>query len=307
VLAGAEHVISFHIVTEGSCWAEAVDHSAPPVPLQAGDIVVFPAGNANIIASSPGMRGRPDPAQYYRPADRTLPFSLATAREPGAAHTRFVCGFLGCDTRPFNPRLDALPRIVRVPISTESRRWLDSLVGIAVQASGGESAGREAMLAKLAELMFVEAIRSHLDRLPADARDWLAGVRDPQVGAAHCAGVKGVVDEADVASGKVPIIAPGTIESFNKHAIGENVITGSAMSRRMGYTFQLLLPHCDCGLVTFGLSACTSAMNSKFSYLAPTDASPRPGRFAASVVGTLSSSTPPIPKRPSRCTSGSPR
>jgi AraC-like DNA-binding protein len=184
VLAGAEHVISFHIVTEGSCWAEAVDHSAPPVPLRAGDIVVFPAGNANIIASSPGMRGRPDPAQYYRPADRTLPFSLATAREPGAAHTRFVCGFLGCDTRPFNPLLDALPRIVHVPISTESRQWLDSLVGIAVQASGGEGAGREAMLSKLAELMFVEAIRSYLDRLPADARDWLAGVRDPQVGAA---------------------------------------------------------------------------------------------------------------------------
>jgi hypothetical protein len=184
VLAGAEHVISFHIVTEGSCWAEAVDHSAPPVPLRAGDIVVFPAGNANIIASSPGMRGRPDPAQYYRPADRTLPFSLATAREPGAAHTRFVCGFLGCDTRPFNPLLDALPRIVHVPISTESRRWLDSLVGIAVEASGGEGAGREAMLSKLAELMFVEAIRSYLDRLPADARDWLAGVRDPQVGAA---------------------------------------------------------------------------------------------------------------------------
>ena len=40
------------------------------------------------------------------------------------------------------------------------------------------------MLSKLAELMFVEAIRSYLDRLPADARDWLAGVRDPQVGAA---------------------------------------------------------------------------------------------------------------------------
>jgi alkyl sulfatase BDS1-like metallo-beta-lactamase superfamily hydrolase len=93
----------------------------------------------------------------------------------------------------------------------------------------------------------------------------------------HYAGVKGVVDKADVASGKVPIIAPGAIESFNKHAIGENVITGSAMSHRMGYTFQLLLPHCDCGLVTIGLSAGTSAMNSKFSYLAPTDASPRPG------------------------------
>ena len=87
----------------------------------------------------------------------------------------------------------------------------------------------------------------------------------------HYGGVKGVVDEADVVSGKVPIIAPGTIESFNKHAIGENVITGNEMSRRMAYTFQLLLPHCDCGMVTIGLSAGTAGMRAMFSYLAPTD------------------------------------
>lgn len=40
----------------------------------------------------------------------------------------------------------------------------------------------------------------------------------------HYGGVKGVVSAEDVASGKVPIIAPGTISSFDKHAIGENVI-----------------------------------------------------------------------------------
>lgn len=36
------------------------------------------------------------------------------------------------------------------------------------------------MLAKLAELMFVEALRGHLDQLPPDARNWVAGLRDPQ-------------------------------------------------------------------------------------------------------------------------------
>jgi transcriptional regulator GlxA family with amidase domain len=40
------------------------------------------------------------------------------------------------------------------------------------------------MLAKLAELMFVEALRGHLDELPPGARSWIAGLRDPQVGAA---------------------------------------------------------------------------------------------------------------------------
>lgn len=184
VLAGAEHVISFHVVTEGTCWAEAVDRSDPPVSLQAGDMVVFPAGDANIVASAPGMRGRPDPANYYRPADRALPFSMVMTREPDADHTRFVCGFLGCDARPFNPLLEALPRIVRAPVSEQSRRWVSSLLDAAVDSSAGDDAGREAMLAKLAELMFVEAIRSHIAQLPGDARGWLAGLRDPLVGAA---------------------------------------------------------------------------------------------------------------------------
>ncbi len=87
----------------------------------------------------------------------------------------------------------------------------------------------------------------------------------------HYGGVKGIIDEADVLSGKIPIVAPGTIESFNKHAIGENVITGNAMSRRMGYTFGVLLPRCDCGLVSVGLGSADAGMYTNFSYIPPTD------------------------------------
>jgi AraC-like DNA-binding protein len=185
VLSGAEHVIAFHVVTEGTCWAEIIDGGAPPVALAAGDMVAFPAGDANVMASAPGMRGSPDPSLYQRPPDRTLPFSLQMSRESTADRTRFVCGFLGCDSRPFNPLLDSLPRIVHSPVSAQSRQWVASLIDAAVDTSGGEpGAGREAMLAKLAELMFVEALRGHLAQLGDDERGWLAGVRHPQVGAA---------------------------------------------------------------------------------------------------------------------------
>lgn len=185
VLSGAEQVIAFHVVTEGACWAEIIDGGEPPVALQAGDMVAFPGGDANVMASAPGMRGRPDASLYQRLPDRTLPFSLRMSRESTADRIRFVCGFLGCDTRPFNPLLDSLPRIVHSPVSAESREWVASLLDAAVQSSGGEAgAGREAMLAKLAELMFVEALRSHLAQLSEDERGWLAGVRHPQVGAA---------------------------------------------------------------------------------------------------------------------------
>ena len=61
-----------------------------------------------------------------------------------------------------------------------------------------------------------------------------------------------MVDPADVASGKVPIIAPGTIASFDKFAIGENVIAGNAMSRRAQYAFGNLLDREPKQFVTLG-------------------------------------------------------
>lgn len=185
VLPGAEHVIPFHVVTEGTCWAETVDRSQRPVALEAGDIVAFPAGDANVIASEPGLRGRPDPSLYTWPPDRIRPAAPQMSEQPGRERTRFVCGFLGCDIRPFNPLLGSLPRIVHAPVSASSRRWMSSLVDAAVQSSGdAEDSGRDAVLAKLAELMFVEALRSHLARLPEGERGWLAAVDDPVVGAA---------------------------------------------------------------------------------------------------------------------------
>jgi AraC-like DNA-binding protein len=184
VMAGAGHVITFHTMLEGACWAEAFDLAVPPFPVGAGEIIVYPLGDPNVLSSTPGMRGTPDPALYYRPADRLLPFPLKMNQDGAADKCRFVCGFFGCDARPFNPLLNALPRILHAPLSAPSRALLESLVGIAVKQGECESAGREAMLAKIAELMFVEVMRNHIDRLPQDARGWFAGLRDPQIGAA---------------------------------------------------------------------------------------------------------------------------
>ena len=55
----------------------------------------------------------------------------------------------------------------------------------------------------------------------------------------HYGGVRGIVDEADVESGKVQIIAP---EGFTEHAVSENVIAGNAMSRRAVYMYGAMLP-----------------------------------------------------------------
>lgn len=71
----------------------------------------------------------------------------------------------------------------------------------------------------------------------------------------HFGGVRGVVDEADVRSGKVRIIAP---EEFMQHAIAENVLAGNAMSRRANYMYGVALPASETGLVGIGLGPALS-------------------------------------------------
>ncbi len=62
----------------------------------------------------------------------------------------------------------------------------------------------------------------------------------------HFAGAHGVVDEADVRSGKVPVIAP---VGFLEHAVAENVYAGNAMNRRMFYQYGSLLDRSPYGHV----------------------------------------------------------
>lgn len=74
----------------------------------------------------------------------------------------------------------------------------------------------------------------------------------------HFGGVRGVVDEADVKSGKVKIIAP---VGFMQHAVSENVYAGNAMTRRMFYQYGVLLPRSPYGHVDQAIGKNTAAGN----------------------------------------------
>lgn len=74
----------------------------------------------------------------------------------------------------------------------------------------------------------------------------------------HFGGVRGVVDEADVKSGKVKIIAPA---GFMEHAIAENVYAGNAMTRRMYFQYGVLLPRSPFGHVDQSIGKNTAAGN----------------------------------------------
>jgi len=180
VMPGAQRVIEYHVIARGACWGHAIGQ--PPIRLREGDLIVFPQGDPHVMSSAPGMRAEPDMSQYARPSTPLpLVYELGGG---GSDRARVVCGFLGCDERPYNPLLTALPSVIHLPAGEPQATpgWLGTLLHIAVSESGGARAGSENILARLSELMFVEVIRRHIETLPPAERGWLAGLRDPLVG-----------------------------------------------------------------------------------------------------------------------------
>jgi AraC-like DNA-binding protein len=203
---GSEHMICYHVLLEGSCWA--IVEGEPPVQLSAGDVIVFPHGDTHVLTSTPGMRKKPKLSMYRRPSEGSLPFTISMGPMPAedagkasastdaaagagagaaikAAQARFVCGFLGCDARPFNPLLTALPRVIRV--SDDANGTLAAYVRFALAESKGPRIGGESVLGRLSELMFLHVVRRYLEELPAEKTDWLAALRDQPISRALAA------------------------------------------------------------------------------------------------------------------------
>jgi AraC-like DNA-binding protein len=181
VLPQAQHVFEYHVVTEGSCWARV--EGEPAVLLNAGDIVVLPHGDAHTLSSAPDLHGEADVEVFHEAARHPLPFSLNPGDPSRPIEARLVCGFLGCDARPFNPLLEALPRLLHVTAHADDFP-LSQFMSAAVAESDHRRAGGQCVLARLSELMFVQVVRRHLQHLPPDRSGWLAGLRDPHIGRA---------------------------------------------------------------------------------------------------------------------------
>ncbi len=187
LIRGVDHVMEYHAVVKGSCWAAIPNGSS--VQLSAGDVVVFPHGDAHVVSSTPGMRGTLDPGLFTDIAGNALPLRVAyngpnilpAAPLENNAETTIVCGFLGCDLRPFNPLIAALPRLLHLRAG-DADGWIVNFMRHAVAESHAPRPGAEVMLARMSEMMFVDAVRRYADQLPLHSNGWIAGLRDRFVG-----------------------------------------------------------------------------------------------------------------------------
>jgi AraC-like DNA-binding protein len=181
IMPGVEHVIEYHVVTSGKCWGGLLDE--PAVELAAGDVIVFPQGDAHVMSSAPGMRKPPDFDAIRGARQSRLPLNISV-HGGGTDRAEVICGFLGCDARPFNPLLATLPRVIHVRATDQRDNLLGRFVDLALAESSAPRSGSDCILARLSELLFVEVVRRYVASLPAENVGWLAGLRDENIGRA---------------------------------------------------------------------------------------------------------------------------
>ncbi|HVQ14449.1 MAG TPA: AraC family transcriptional regulator [Vicinamibacterales bacterium] len=185
ILPRAQHIVSYHVVTQGACWCESHGHT--PLRLETGDVLLVPHGHAYQLASTCGLRtgqSTDDALAWFRAmAGGQLPL-VVTEGGDGPERLELVCGFLGCDALPLNPVLTALPALLRVRVQGDSSSRLSALLQFAVAESSRASPGSRSVLLRIAELVFVEVLRSYLTSVQDGTPSWLGGLRDPVVGRA---------------------------------------------------------------------------------------------------------------------------
>jgi AraC-like DNA-binding protein len=197
----SDRMALFHLVVRGRCWVTV--EGAAPVMLDGGAIVILPRGNVHRVMSDVGVP--PVPLSHVLSACRgdEIPH-IESGPSASPDGTQLVCGFLQCDQR-FNPLIGALPRLivahpfrhrlVTVPgldgrpiwtseLGADDDDWLARTFRHMSEEANAGRPGRRVMLSRLAEVLYMEVVRSCFGVAARRRSGWFAAARDPEVGRA---------------------------------------------------------------------------------------------------------------------------
>lgn len=180
---GTERLVSYHLMTEGDAIARF--GGEPELRVEAGDVLIVPHGDPHVVSHGTA----PTIVNTGGTLDRYLAGDLSTLQiGGGGAVTRFVCGFFGCDRHADRLFLSGLPMVIKIHLRGDpAGEWLERSIHHLVAEAGRGRPGRSVLLSKMAEALFIEALRRYMERLPAEHTGWLAAARDEIVGAALAA------------------------------------------------------------------------------------------------------------------------
>lgn len=176
-LAAADHLIPYHYVVGGEMQLGLPGQQSRR--LRSGEVVLFPGNDFHLIGSDVGLP--PVSAAAVILADGKQ--IARTVRHGGGGDVaHMVCGYLGCDGDLIRPIASNLPPSLILKVDdTPAADWIRSTFQYAAHEVADGQTGSTAVLSKLSELLFVEAVQHYVRSMPDGQTGWLAGLRDPAV------------------------------------------------------------------------------------------------------------------------------
>ncbi|MGO1426915.1 MAG: AraC family transcriptional regulator [Halomonas sp.] len=172
----SQSILAYHYVSAGQLLLQ-VDHGLP-VAVSAGHIVLLPRNDPHLLGSELSTR----PISVDHLLQPTNEGGLAQIVYGGGGETtRLLCGFLHSET-PCDALIGVLPKVMTLDVMEgAARAWIESSFRFAASELAVGSVRSPALLARLAELLFIEAAQLYLTRLPPEQRAWVGGLGDPFV------------------------------------------------------------------------------------------------------------------------------
>jgi AraC-like DNA-binding protein len=170
-------LVAFHYVLDGRVQVRV--GSEPPRMAEPGQIILVSRNDPHLLGSDVAM-----PPMDARPLIRKAEEDLLARSDFGTGRqlkSHFVCGFLATAMRD-NPLLTALPPLLVADLrGRPCADWADASFRYAAHEHAARRPGSQEILARLSEMLFVEAVRGYIDALPGNATGWLAALRDPSL------------------------------------------------------------------------------------------------------------------------------
>jgi AraC-like DNA-binding protein len=178
-LGPASHLVIYHYVVEGELRIRVEGEDGEDLVIASGEVVLLPRNDLHLMGSDlslPPVTG----TEIIQPPQNGGLYSIHHGGNGG--RTRMVCGYLGCASAEGNPVISTLPPLLKLSVEQgAAAEWIRSTFQYAAEEVSAGRPGSETVLAKLSELLFVEAVRRYAEALPDGQTGWLAGLRDPHV------------------------------------------------------------------------------------------------------------------------------
>ena len=168
----------FAMVCRGNCWLSA-DGITKPIPLTSGDCIMFARRTSFVLRDS--LRTRPK-RSFREVAARDG--SNVAHYGGGGAPTTIVCGSLSFARASLKPITQLLPDFILIKGDQAHALALHNTMQALASEMAEQAPGSDVVATRLAEVLFIQALRAHVASRPERNKGWLRAIFDSQMGTA---------------------------------------------------------------------------------------------------------------------------